>query len=149
MTVSEEAVNQLTEAAKSNLTTIYSELAANTLTADSLPLTERFAQNYFEGFSEEIGAELYSATDYITISDFSISEIELTQELDEQPVMNAGEECRITLPLTFEYTYKLTNSNYTYSAATEDRSGIGYAIITYTFANGTWQLDDIALQAKF
>ncbi len=149
LTLSDDGLQQLNDAAKSNLTTLIGKAAENSVDPASLPITESFAANGFEELSKNTEQELYAAVENISVSDFAIADISLTKELDKMPSLTSWNEPRVTLDLTFNYTYKLTNSAYTYSAGTEDRNGTGYAIITYTFADGKWQIDDLALQAKF
>lgn len=149
LSLSEDGAQQLISAAQSNIETLINAAAKNEPDAASLPLTESFAASGFEGLTESLAKELYAETDYISVSDFAIADISLTNDFGKMPSVAAWREPRVTLDLTFNYTYKLSNSEYTYSAAEEQRSGTGYAIIAYTFADGKWQIDSFALQAKF
>ncbi len=146
LTLGEDGLQQLISAAKNNLTSLINAAAENSVDSSVLPMTERFTANGFEELAKSLEEELYAGVDYISVSDFEISDISAVQKA-EGTGLNALDEPRVTLDLTFDYTYKLNNSGY--SAEGESRNGTGYAIITYTLANGKWQLDDLALQAKF
>ena len=147
MDLSEDGKAQLISAAESNITTFINGAAENSVDPSSLPLTDRFAKNGFEETAKALEKELYAGVDYISVSDFAISNIALTNDFEKAPRITAWNEARITLDLTFDYTYKLNNSKY--AASPESRNGRGYAIITYTCANGKWQMDDFSIQAKF
>lgn len=145
LTVSEDCYGELLTIASNGIQALYSGALTNSADKSSIGLSPSFSNDKYSSLIYDIRQAAYCDSQYLTVSDISISNAKMTGEY-KAPALSSGFDDAICVSFTFDYKYKITNSA---ENTSEERSDVGNASAYFTYENGKWLMSDITVYAYF
>lgn len=121
----------------------------NSKTDELKPLfTGDFIEKRFDNYIKETSENFYKNNDSYNISGIEI--LSAPPQTDSDSIVISGKrECRIDIPLKFDYSYTAENPNFNKQEYKQVKSDTGLLYIQYIFENGEWKINNISQQVWF